>query len=313
MTQIQKYTWLIETLHQFGPLTLRNISDRWADNRNLSEGKELARQTFTRWVNAISSQLGIEIRCDVHDGYTYSIVNYDDVMKENSLSNWMIDTYALCDVLADNRDIRARISVPQKPSGYECLVKILSAIKHNREICITYRRFGGEPHDVTVRPLCVRLYDNRWYLVGERQDGLHRTYSLDRILALRPSGTIPEAIKGFDADAYFRDSFGIVKKDNVKPCIITIRAYGSHVNYVRTLPMHQSQKELESGCDEFGEYTDFEYFVAPTYDLVMHLAGLGCMVRVLRPQTLVDSMSEWMVNAAKMYGLRLSSPENTAK
>lgn len=103
----------------------------------------MARQTFTRWVNAISSQLGIEIRCDVHDGYTYSIVNYDDVMKENSLSNWMIDTYALCDVLADNRDIRARISVPQKPSGYECLVKILSAIKHNREICITYRRFGA--------------------------------------------------------------------------------------------------------------------------------------------------------------------------
>lgn len=310
MTQIQKYTWLIETVRQFGPMTQKEISDRWANNRNLSEGKPLARQTFLRWINAISLQLGIEIRCDVHDGYTYSIVNYDEAMGEDSLSHWMIDTYAVCDVLSDNRDIRNRISVPQKPSGYGCLVKMLSAIKHNQEIRITYQRFGCEPYDVVVRPLCVRLYDNRWYLIGLRPaDGLHRTYSLDRIMALKPTGVIFEEGKNFDAEEYFSNSFGIVMEDGVRPCIIRIRAYGSHVNYMRTLPMHQSQKVLTSGMDEYGEYTDFEYYVAPTYDLVMHLAGLGCMVRVLKPQTLADTMREWMLNAAKMYGLQLSLQE----
>lgn len=311
MTQIHKYTWLIETIRQFGPLTLKEISERWENNRNISEGRTLPRQTFNRWVNAIATQFGVEIKCDVHNGYTYCIDNYGEALPDDSLSRWMVDTYAMCDVLADNRDIRHRISVPPIPSGHSNLVKALSAIRNNNGLYITYQRFGCDPYEIFVYPLCVRLYDNRWYLVGERQDGLHRTYSLDRILALRPSGTIPEAIKGFDADAYFRDSFGIVKKDNVKPCIITIRAYGNHVNYMRTLPMHQSQEEIGHGTDEYGEYADFKYFMAPTYDLVMHIAGLGCMVRVLKPQSLAETMCDWILNTAKMYGRHLSSSENT--
>ncbi len=313
MTQIHKYTWLIETVRQFGPLTLKEISQRWENNRNLSEGRPLSRQTFIRWINAIAAQLGIEIKCDCHAGYTYFIDNYEEAMDDDRLSHWMVDTYAMCDVLADNRDIRRRISVPPIPSGHSCLVKVLSAIRNNCGLCITYKRFGCDPYDIFVYPLCVRLYDNRWYLVGERQDGLHRTYSLDRILALKPSGKIPDSIKAFDADEYFSDSFGIVKEDRAKPCIITIRAYGNHVHYMRTLPMHKSQEEIGVGSDEYGEYADFRYYMAPTYDLVMHIAGLGCMVRVLHPQTLADTMCEWMVNAAKMYGLHLSSHENVAR
>lgn len=308
-----KYPWLIETIRQFGPLTLKEISAHWENNRNLSEGRPLPRQTFNRWVNAIASQLGVEIKCDVHNGYTYYIDNYEEAVSDDSLSRWMVDTYAMCDVLADNSDIRRRISVPPIPSGHSNLVKVLSAIRSNSGLCITYQRFGCDPYEIFVYPLCVRLYDNRWYLVGERRDGSHRTYSLDRILDLKPSGTIPEAVKAFDADAYFRDSFGIVKEDKVKSCIIVIRAYGNHANYMRTLPMHQSQEEIGHGTDEYGEYADFKYYMAPTYDLVMHIAGLGCMVRVLQPQTLVETMCEWMANAAKMYGLHLSEPQNTAK
>ena len=54
MTQMLKYPWLIETIRQFGPLTLKEISGHWENNRNLSEGRPLPRQTFNRWVNAIS-------------------------------------------------------------------------------------------------------------------------------------------------------------------------------------------------------------------------------------------------------------------
>ncbi len=302
MTQMLKYPWLIETIRQFGPLTLKEISGHWENNRNLSEGRPLPRQTFNRWVNAIATQLGIEIKCDVHNGYTYYIDNYEEAVPDDSLSRWMVDTYAMCDVLADNRDIRRRISVPPIPSGHSNLVKVLAAIRCNRGLCITYQRFGCDPYEILVYPLCVRLYDNRWYLVGERQDGSHRTYSLDRIRRIELSGTIPEAIKAFDADAYFRESFGIVKEDKVKSCIIVIRAYGNHANYMRTLPMHQSQEEVGSGTDEYGEYADFKYYMAPTYDLVMHIAGLGCMARVLQPQSLVETMCEWIQNTAKMYG-----------
>lgn len=82
---------------------------------------------------------------------------------------------------------------------------------------------------------------------------------------------------------------------------------------MRTLPMHQSQEEIGHGTDEYGEYADFKYFMAPTYDLVMHIAGLGCMVRVLKPQSLAETMCDWILNTAKMYGRHLSSSENTTK
>ena len=303
MTQIRKYIWLIKTVRQFGPLTLKDISEHWENERNLSEGRPLPRQTFNRWVNAVSSQLGIEIKCNCHTGYTYYIDNYEEAMDEDSLGRWMVDTYAMCDVLADNSDIRRRISVPPIPSGHSCLVGVLSAIRSGSGLCITYQRFGCEPYDVFVHPLCVRLYENRWYLVAERKDGSHRTYSLDRILAIKPVGKSSGVGKDFDADEYFRDSFGIVKEDGVKPCIITIRAYGNHINYVRTLPMHGSQEETGHGTDEYGEYADFEYFMAPTYDLVMHMASLGPMARVLKPQSLVDAMADYIRNSARIYGV----------
>ena len=303
MTQIQKYKWLIDTVRQLGPLTLKDISGHWENNRNLSEGRPLPRQTFNRWVNAIASQWGIEIKCNCHGGYTYYVDNYEEAIDEDSLGRWMVDTYAMCEVLADNSDIRRRISVPPIPSGHSCLVGVLSAIRSGSGLGITYQRFGCEPYDVFVHPLCVRLYENRWYLVAERKDGSHRTYSLDRILAIKPVGKSSGVGKDFDADEYFRDSFGIVKEDGVKPCIITIRAYGNHINYVRTLPMHGSQEETGHGTDEYGEYADFEYFMAPTYDLVMHMASLGPMARVLKPQSLVDAMAEYIRNSARMYGV----------
>lgn len=299
MTQIKKYTWLIDLLKREA-LSINEISERWADNRNLSEGKPLSRATFCRWREAISSQLGLFIKCNTHDGYTYYIDD-DDAITGDTVSRWMVNTYAVCNVLTDNRDIRQRISVPQIPSGQTHLVDILSAIRYNKEVSITYCHFGGEPYDVKISPMCVRLYDSRWYVIGVREDGEHRTYSLDRVRSVRTTGRESVVDKDFDADEYFRDSFGIVMQDAVKPCRIVLRTYGSHINYMRTLPLHHSQNELAGGKDTHDEYVDFEYYMSSTYDLVMHIAGLGAMVKVLKPASLAEEVVEWLGKAREMY------------
>lgn len=97
---------------------------------------------------------------------------------------------------------------------------------------------------------------------------------------------------------YFALHFGVVLHDHTKPCTVLLRAYGNHVNYMRSLPLHQSQQEVHT---EGGEYSDFKYFLAPTYDFIMAILGMGSMVEVLEPATLREEMTDWVRDLADMY------------
>ena len=107
--------------------------------------------------------------------------------------------------------------------------------------------------------------------------------------------------KDFDAEAFFALYFGIIVYDGAKPCRIVLRVYGSHVNYLRTLPLHQSQKEIHT---EEGKYSDFEYFVAPTYDLSMAILGMGNLVEVLQPTEYRKQIADTVNDLAKRYNTK---------
>lgn len=72
MLQLQKYTWLIDTIRKAGKISLEEISDRWERNKDLSDYRPLSRATFNRWKDAIFSQFGIIISCQRTGGYLYS-------------------------------------------------------------------------------------------------------------------------------------------------------------------------------------------------------------------------------------------------
>lgn len=63
MTQLQKYTWLIDTIRCAGKISHKELSDKWERNKDLSDCKPLHRATFNRWRDAIFSQFGIIIDC----------------------------------------------------------------------------------------------------------------------------------------------------------------------------------------------------------------------------------------------------------
>lgn len=63
MNQLQKYTWLIDTIRRAGKISHKDLSDRWSRNKDFSDGRELHRATFNRWRDAIYEQFGIMIDC----------------------------------------------------------------------------------------------------------------------------------------------------------------------------------------------------------------------------------------------------------
>ena len=89
---------------------------------------------------------------------------------------------------------------------------------------------------------------------------------------------------------YFEGCIGIIPSDAPIEHVV-IRAYWPSPDYLRTLPLHESQKELESK----DKSTTFSYDVKITYDFIQQIMQQGDQVEVLEP----SSLREHMRNLAK--------------
>ena len=182
MLQLQKYTWLIETIRKAGKISLEEISDRWERNKDLSDYKPLSRATFNRWKDAIFSQFGIIISCQRSGGYLYYIENPEDI-DEDELKKWMLDSFAVSNLISENLSLKDRILISQIPSARNHLATLLEAMRENHVVTITYCGFNkSESHKFPIEPYCVKLFENRWYVLAHntRYDDC-RIYGLDRI------------------------------------------------------------------------------------------------------------------------------------
>lgn len=297
MTQLQKYTWLIDTIRCAGKISHRDLSDKWERCKDLSDCKPLHRATFNRWRDAIFSQFGIIIDCQRAGGYHYYIANPEEI-DEDELKKWMLDSFSVGNLIGENLSLKDRIIVDQIPSGRDYLTTLLTAMKDNRVINIEYKTFKNPTgFKIPVEPYCVKLYENRWYMLGHNisKDAI-RLYGLDRIESMEITEQQYKLPKDFSASEYFSNYFGIVVDDKVKPARIIIRSNADHTPYLKSLPLHHSQKLIE----ENGKYAEFELYLAPTYDFVMKLLQAGAMIEVVSPPHLRETMKGWI---SEMYDL----------
>ena len=111
-----------------------------------------------------------------------------------------------------------------------------------------------------------------------------RIYALDRILDLRQTTEKFELPRNFDAEEYFSGSYGTYTTGNPETVEIKVDSY--QAKYLRSLPLHRSQEEVETTP----EYSVFRFWIRPTYDFQRALLSYGRNIEVLKPQSLVDSM-----------------------
>ena len=298
MNQLPKYTWLIETISRSGKISHKDLSDKWQRHKELSDCRPLHRATFNRWREAIYDQFGIVIECQKTGGYLYYVANPQDI-DEDKLKKWMLDSYAVGNAIGENLSLKGRIVVDEIPSGRDHLTTILEAMKDNRILNITYHSFK-KMHGYTfpIEPYCVKLFENRWYVLAHniQYDDI-RLYGLDRIKNVEVMSETFRLPKDFNAESYFSTAFGIVVGTDEKPEKIIIRANEDHKHYLRSLPLHHSQRLIE----DVGEYADFELFLAPTYDFVMKLLQVGSMVEVIEPAHLRKTMKGWISDMYQLY------------
>ncbi len=295
-TKFKEYIWLVNTIHQVGRITLAEINERWLETE-MSEGISLSRTTFHRHRIAIEEMFGLFIECDKKDGNKYYIGN-EHVLREDSVQNWMLSTMSVGNILRESQSLNSRILLENIPSGGEKLKQIIKAMKECRKISITYRRYGGHAaRTFELEPYCVKLFGQRWYLLGRFADRGLATFSLDRILEIKISHEKFKFDEDFDAADYFSDCFGVMLDENSKPEKVLIRAYGYEPYYLRDLPLHSSQREIQST----EEYSDFELRLKITSDFKSKLLSRGEWIEILEPKALAEEIVEWHQKAIERY------------
>lgn len=298
MSLILKYIWVVKTIHRAGRITLKELNEKWRANVDLSRGENLPRQTFDRWKGGILNLFGILIDCEQRGGYHYYIANPKE-LSEGKLRTWLLNTYGTAETLSSNLSIHDRILTENIPSSQDHLSTVLEAMKSNNMLHITFKAFTmKEPKRFLVEPYCVKMSAQRWYMLARNTEHKNlRLYSLDRIEAVEISNTRFVLPDDFNAKDYFAEFFGIVLDESVPLQTIILRADKYHQNYMRTLPLHPTQREIFA-CDD---YADFELKLRPTYDFYMKLMSFGNMIKVLEPKTLQEEICKWLENTIEMY------------
>ena len=286
--QINKYVWLVETLYRAKKITLKEINQRWLET-DLSEGLEIPRRTFHSWKNAVEEMFGLVILCDKSDGDRYYIENRE-VLEDDGLQRWLLNTMSASNTLLDNKSLSDRILLESIPSGQTFLEVVMKAMKQGKALEITYKSYWRE-HESSFRvaPYCVKLFRQRWYLVGNSvNEGKIRIYSLDRFLEAKLTDEPFEYPKDFSPEVYFEGCFGIIREENCPLETVKLKVSPNQANYLRSLPLHHTQKELVQTAD----YSIFSVEVRPTFDFRQELLWNGDAIQVLEPLWLRQEMAK---------------------
>ena len=293
---LKRYLWLIDTLKRGGEMTYDEIAGRWSTSSVNDNGSELSKRTFYNHCQAVARHFGIDIECRRGRGLNLYSISNPEAIEENSLTKWALDSFSLGEVLLGNSSIADKILLEDIPSGREWLEPILKALQENRQIELEYENFFGVKFTGIVSPLCVKLFKRRWYVLCQVSEDRKRIFSLDRVKKLDVTNKSFNYPHDFVPADYFRDVFGIVAGTSGKVENIVIRTYDELPGYLRSLPIHHSQREIESNKD----YTDFSLRLRPSFDFIQELLLHRDQLEVLSPQTLRDEMTE-IVSKMKSY------------
>ncbi len=288
------YIWLLDTILR-GPISRAAIDEKWAHSR-VNEYKQdyLPESNFHRWKSTIEELFEIKIKCNSHN--EYFIEEAADLRGEDMRMR-MLNLMSINNLLKDSKELSDQILFEPVPSGEKFLAPIIEAMRDKTAIMMTYQSFKHDyPSTFSVEPYCLKMFKQRWYLLAYSPD-LDKTlvYSLDRVLAIEPTTQKYQIPKDFHAEAYFKNTYGVTgvedEPEEIKICIDAMQA-----NYLRTLPLHSSQQEIERNDD----YSIFRFYMVPSYEFLQELRKYGSDVQVISPESV---RSEFAADAESLHSI----------
>lgn len=274
-------------------MTFEELGRKWVEDKVIG-GNPLIRSSFNRHRDDILDMLGIVIDCD-RETYRYYIGN-PEVLSDASVERWLYSTMTVHGMLADSVGMKERVVLENVPAGLQFLSIIIDAMRKNRRLRMGYKKFRAEGYEKTVCPYALKLFHQRWYLLALNDEDQMRIYALDRMTSLSVTEERFMMPENFSAQEYFAEYYGVLTDDTPLTHLV-VRAHQWMPDYLRTLPLHHSQRELSSGDG----YTDFSFEVRPTSDFMGELLKFGNGIEILEPVNVREKMQQKIAETLKRY------------
>ena len=252
-------------------------------------------KTFKRDRDLLWELFGIETQ------FKRSTMTYQIVEDENlEQSKGVFDNLLLVNAYRQTAD-HSKIMLFEKrqASGLHNLEGIIYAIKNSKLISFNYTKYWDViPQRKVVESYAVKEFRNRWYLLANENDGKDffiKTYGLDRLTDLEIHNKTFKKIET-DIEKLFVNSFGIVSTPGEKPKKIVLSFDPWQGKFVKSLPIHHSQKILVDTKEEYR----IEITLVPTYDFYQELLTHAERLRILEPKSVREEYLKFLSVAQEM-------------
>ncbi len=274
------------------------------DNLNEQYDIQNAGRTFERDLNKLTSELGVFITYDHHrKGYYIAEDNDEQVLSFLQFASRILLGDLFRDALNDFNELKEQVK-PEEYAHYEGeehLRPILLALRSQLEIRFIHENFQRNtrtPYQIT--PFQLREYERRWYVVGVPDGENHiKTFGLSRISDLRPRGLSTLNPSDFYHQLEkFNRIIGLNYDAHEKAELIRLLVDPNQYKYLKTLPLHRSQKKVQILSDG---RIEMSLFLIPNYELKMQILKLGHLVEVLEPAFLREEIKEILKKSLENY------------
>lgn len=277
-----RYTFIIKKLRNSKFATFDEINEYLYNEFGLLDKPlTISKRTLQRDLNEIRSLFGIDVRCNAE--YQYFI-------EEDSQSDYntrMLEAFDVFNSLSIGQPLSPYLITENHcPAGTEHLFGLLNAIRNRLVIRYDYQKYYEEnPTARTVHPLGMKEFRGRWYLVARNvPDRRIKVFGVDRISNLEVTTKTFQYPEEFNLAEYYTHAFGATRPDNQEPEEVILSFKPFQGKYIKTFPMHHSQRILADTPDELR----ISLRVLITYDLKMELRMHGNRVTVIQPEGLLD-------------------------
>lgn len=184
--------------------------------------------------------------------------------------------------------------------GRQHIETVAEAIINKQVLRIGYAPFHStQETSPVVHPYFLKQFNNRWFLFAwSESHNEMRNYPLDRIKQIT---TIDQPYRSPDVDFndYFDDIVGVTNRTTDKVEKVLLRIDRKSIEYIRTKPLHWSQKELKTR--ETSDSVFVELDVKVNQELKMLLLSYSDAIEVLEPQHLKDTIIKRIKNMTSFY------------
>lgn len=274
--------------------------------RTLEADYEIATsyRTIERDLNLLATDFHVEITYDHQKkGYCVTEDHEEQVVEFLKYSGRIFLGEFFREALRDFDGLKDLIK-PEYYSHYqgiEHIQTILLALRNHFKISFIHENFQKNTRkSYQITPLQLREFERRWYVVGVPENENHiKTFGLSRISNLKVlelTSLIPSEF--IDQLKKFDRIVGLNYDASESAEIIQIVVSNQQYKYLKTLPLHSSQKLEEILPDG---RVRLSLFLIPNYELNMHLLKMGDQVEVLKPLSLRENIKRIISRSLNLY------------